>query len=86
MGKILVPKRKAVRWVIVALVVGFVLIALGAWMIYSARRMNLWLGLGYEGYYPDWDTNHLLIGIPLTLVGTAASAASLTYLYLDRKM
>jgi len=64
----------------VALVVGIVLIALGAWMIYSAWQRHSWMATGYEGWhYWAWDTNYLLIGIALSLVGTAVASASETY-------
>ena len=67
------------RWAIVALVVGVVLIALGAGMICSAYHQHYRLATGYEGYYWVWDTNYLLIGIALSLVGTGLASASETY-------
>ena len=69
----------------VALVVGIVLIALGAWMIYSAHHQHQWMATGYEGYRWVWDTNYLLIGIALSLVGTAVASASETYRLVTRK-
>ena len=81
----MITKRIAVRGDIVALVVGIVLIALGAGMIYSAWHQHYRLTLGYEGYYWVWDTNYLLIGIALSLVGTAVASASETYRLVTRK-
>ena len=72
-------KVREVSKATVALIVGIVLIALGVWMIYSARHMHYWLATGYERYYWDWDTNCLLIGMALALVGTAVATASETY-------
>jgi len=67
------------RRAVVALVFGVVLIILGAGMIYSAYHQHYRLATGYEGYYWVWDTNYLLIGIALSLVGTGLASASETY-------
>jgi len=68
-----------------ALAVGIVLIALGAWMIYSARHTHLFPPVGMELVYYDWDLNGLLTGIALTLVGTSVASASETYRLVARK-
>lgn len=70
---------RKVGYATLALIVGIVLTALGAGMIYSAHQEYQWMATGYEGPYWDWDTNYLLVGIALSLVGTAMASASETY-------
>lgn len=79
----------AVRLAIAALVVGAVLIALGAVAIWGAGEEvvlrfggNSWDGI-FVGY--TTDVNQLVTGIILTLAGTAADSVSLTYQILNRK-
>jgi uncharacterized membrane protein len=68
-----------------ALLLGIVLILLGAWMIYSARHMHSFPPVGMNLVYYDWDMNGLLIGIALALVGTSIASASETYRLATRK-
>jgi len=84
-GRVLAFKSRAQRRAIVALVGGIVLIALGAGMIYSAWQQHYSLATGYERYYWAWDTNYLLTGIALSLVGTAVASASVTYRLVTKK-
>ena len=85
----MVTKRIAARGAIVALVVGAVLILLGAVEIsesdpeaypQSSGPMDDPLIIGYL-----FDVAHLVTGIILALTGTATISASLTYLLLNRK-
>ena len=72
----------------VALMIGIVLILLGAWMIFSARHMHsLPLSAGATDLiYYDWNMNSLLTGIALALVGTSVATASETYRLVTRKL
>jgi len=55
-------------------------------MIYSAHHKHQRMLVGYEGsYYWQWDTDYLLIGIALSLVGTAMASASETYRLVTKK-
>ena len=76
---------RKVSWATVALVVGIVLIALGVGITCSAPHQHYWLGTGSEGYYWVWDTNYILIGIALSIVGTAMASASETYRLVTKK-
>ena len=85
----MVAKRIAARGAIVALVVGAVLILLGALEISesgpeaypkSSGPLDDPLRIGYL-----FDVTQLVTGIILTLAGTATVSASLTYLLLNRK-
>jgi len=82
-------EKKPDDWVMsyatVALIFGIVLIALGAGLIYSAYQQHQWMATGYEGPYWDWDTNYLLVGIALSLVGTAVASTSETYRLLTNR-
>ena len=85
----MVSKRFAVRWSIVALVVGAVLITLGMVVMggaghASGYRFGTLTSDGLFTYY-IWDERQLMTGIVLALVGTAAIIASLTYMLLSRK-
>jgi hypothetical protein len=91
MGKILVSKRKAVSWAIVALAVGAVLVALGAVVISVSgpEKVVLWHGgaLIPEEPFPTvyaFNVAQLVTGFILTLAGTAMASVSLTYLLLER--
>jgi len=77
--------ERRVSYVTVVLIFGIVLIALGAGVIHSAYREYQWLATGYEGPYWDWDTYHLLVGIALSLAGTAVASASGTCILVIRK-
>jgi drug/metabolite transporter (DMT)-like permease len=79
--------RIAVRWVVVALVVGAVLIVLGTVVIVGARHTsNSPYPPGNVFFVPYvWNTFQLATGIALALVGAATSTASLIYLHLNRK-
>ena len=79
------PSDWVVSYATVALIFGIVLIALGAGMIYSAYHQHHEMATGYEGYYWVWDTNYLLFGITLSLVGTAVASASVTYRLVTKK-
>jgi hypothetical protein len=88
----LVTKRIAVRGAIVVLVVGAVLVALGAVTISeSGPHMRQFPKFGpVIPEEPMWtvyifDVTQLVTGIILTLAGTATVSASLTCLLLDRK-
>jgi hypothetical protein len=81
--------KMAVRWTVVTLVVGAVLIVLGTDVIEGSRhavtrRFGVDSADGYFVYYV-WTESQLAVGIAMALVGTATSAASLTYLYMNRK-
>jgi hypothetical protein len=81
--------RIAVRWDIVALVVGAVLIVMGTAVIEESRhtatqKFGVGSADGILVYYV-WNEFQLAIGIALALVGTATSTASLTHLHLSRK-
>lgn len=86
----MVTKRMAVRLAIAALVVGAVLIALGAVMIWGAgEEVHVRFGgTNWDGIFVGYatDVTQLVTGIILTLAGTATDSVSLTYLILNRKM
>jgi hypothetical protein len=85
----LATKRIAVRVAIVALVVGAVLIVLGAMEISESGPEAYPKSRGplddpaLIGYV--FDVAQLVTGIILTLAGTATISASLTYLLFNRK-
>ena len=81
--------RISVRLAIVAFVVGAFLIVTGAVLIEGSRHMitqgfSVGNADGRIVYY-IWNESQLAMGTALALTGTVSSAASLTYLYLNRK-
>jgi hypothetical protein len=89
LGRTLVSKRMAVCLTIISLVTGTVLMVLGTVVIEGSRHMvTRGFGIGSADglfVYYVWDESQLATGIVLALVGTAMSAATLTYMIFSRK-
>ena len=90
--------RRPVRWAIVALAVGAVLVALGALAISESGPAKVVLESHFSGLVAGlltlvtgphtvytYSPTQLMTGIILTLAGTVMDSVSLTYLLLERK-